>query len=125
MVMPREGKLEIKTCEQYVLQRLEETEAKNAVLEQRINALTDRLSEYQSSFMSYVITEGRAHAFSQSFSEFGIKDATSFANYCEKGLLTFSEVVEMLGKVGFIEEFKPELEALWKKYQERHNKDND
>lgn len=113
--MPREGKLEIKTCEQYVLQRLADYEAKCDVLEKRVAALTDRLEEYQSPFQTLLQSEGRAALFIDGFSEFGIT-ATDFEGFCHQGICTFSTVVELIGEEEFCKEFATELRGCWDKY---------
>jgi hypothetical protein len=123
--MPREGKLEITTCEQYVLQRLADYEAKCEVLEGRVAALTERLEGYQSPFQTLLQSEGRAALFVDGFSEFAIT-ATDYETFCRQGVLDYSEVVKLIGKDEFFKEFAPELRGRWEKYAAKlDNKDND
>lgn len=117
--------MEIKTCEQYILQRLADYEAKCEVLEQRVAALTERLEEFETPFQTLLQSEGRAALFADGFSGYGIA-ATDYETFCRQGILDYSEVVGLLGRDGFFEEFAPELHGRWNKYAAKlENKDND
>lgn len=110
--------MEIKTCEEYVLGVLAETDRENERLRERVSELESKLAERPEHIDRYVMAEGRESVFERcvcfrSTSVIGADGKTiSFVAWCEAATLETLLPAE-ISKAEFLTYFEPEFQQAY------------